>query len=225
MKRKIGLITIGQSPRPDIINEMRKILGLELEIVESGALDGLSKEKVLALNSSSGPSGQGYLVTRLRDGTIVTVPKVCVIEGIGSALQEFHNQNIGVAAVLCVGDFPEYSFDGVFIRPGELLIQLVKALQIKGKGILVIPLEKERQSAAQRWDLPGLDCKIKVLPIGADWDFVCRLSEEVKAEDPRFVVLECLGYTERMKACIRDKVNCPVILPKSLLAYVLKETM
>ena len=223
MKRKIGLITIGQSPRPDIVNEMKEIAGLKLEIIESGALDGLSKEQVRALNSSSDPSRQGYLVTRLRDGTTVTVPKVCVVERIGSALQEFHNQDIGLAAVLCVGEFPEYSFDGVFIRPGELVIQLVKALQIKGKGIIVIPLEEERQSAARRWDLPGLDCKIKVLPSGADWELVCRLSEEVKAEDPGFVVLECMGYTERMKACIRNKVDCPVILPKSLLDHVLKE--
>lgn len=44
MKKKIGAITIGQSPRIDVIPEMQEILGENVIILEAGALDGLTKK-------------------------------------------------------------------------------------------------------------------------------------------------------------------------------------
>ena len=39
--RKVGGITIGQSPRADMVPEILEILGPQVEVVEGGALDGL----------------------------------------------------------------------------------------------------------------------------------------------------------------------------------------
>ena len=44
--KKIGAITVGQSPRVDLIPEIQPILGDSVEIIQSGALDGLSKEEI-----------------------------------------------------------------------------------------------------------------------------------------------------------------------------------
>ena len=41
--KKIGAITVGQSPRVDLIPEIQPILGDSVEIIQAGALDGLSK--------------------------------------------------------------------------------------------------------------------------------------------------------------------------------------
>ena len=40
--KKIGMLTIGQSPRNDILPGLKEILGKNVEIVEAGALDGLT---------------------------------------------------------------------------------------------------------------------------------------------------------------------------------------
>ena len=42
--KRIGAITIGQSPRVDVVPEMQQILGPDVEIVQAGVLDGLSPE-------------------------------------------------------------------------------------------------------------------------------------------------------------------------------------
>ena len=39
---KVGLITVGQSPRSDVVPDMAAILGGDVEILEAGALDGLA---------------------------------------------------------------------------------------------------------------------------------------------------------------------------------------
>ena len=46
---KIGAVTIGQSPRSDVIADIRPILGSEVDVVEAGALDGLTKEEIAKL--------------------------------------------------------------------------------------------------------------------------------------------------------------------------------
>ena len=45
----IGLITVGQAPRSDVVPDMAAILGADVEIVEAGALDGLAREEITPL--------------------------------------------------------------------------------------------------------------------------------------------------------------------------------
>ena len=45
----IGLVTIGQSPRSDVVPDMAAILGPAVEIREAGALDGLARSEIDAL--------------------------------------------------------------------------------------------------------------------------------------------------------------------------------
>ena len=69
-KFRVGLITIGQSPRVDITSDIKDVLGSQIEIVECGALDNLSHEEINALRPSE---GEYILVTRLRDGSTVKI--------------------------------------------------------------------------------------------------------------------------------------------------------
>ena len=70
MAKKIGCVTIGQSPRDDILAVMRKYIKADVEIIERGALDGLDQDSVLHLRPDP---GQPTLVSRMRDGTEVTL--------------------------------------------------------------------------------------------------------------------------------------------------------
>ena len=66
---KVGLITVGQSPRSDVVPDMAAILGGDVEILEAGALDGLSREQIARL----APEGDDeIIVTRLADGAPVS---------------------------------------------------------------------------------------------------------------------------------------------------------
>ena len=74
---KIGTLTIGQSPRVDIVPELKEAIGSEVEIEEKGALDDLTWEEVKDLY----PGSDDYiLVTRIREGKEVKIAKRHVIE-------------------------------------------------------------------------------------------------------------------------------------------------
>jgi len=44
--KKLGIITVGQSPRSDIVAEMAPFFGKDIDIIERGALDGLSMTQI-----------------------------------------------------------------------------------------------------------------------------------------------------------------------------------
>ena len=76
MTTRVGLITVGQAPRSDVVPDMAAMLGGDVEIVEAGALDGLSREEMAAL----APEGDDeIIVTRLADGGSVFVGKTKMI--------------------------------------------------------------------------------------------------------------------------------------------------
>lgn len=43
---KIGAVTIGQSPRVDVTPDIMPIFGEQVELIQAGALDGLSREEI-----------------------------------------------------------------------------------------------------------------------------------------------------------------------------------
>ena len=42
----VGLVTIGQAPRDDVVPDMSEILGRDVRLVQAGALDGLSRDEM-----------------------------------------------------------------------------------------------------------------------------------------------------------------------------------
>jgi hypothetical protein len=84
----LGLLTIGQSPRPDMTGTYS---GLGAHILEAGALDGLSAAEVardVAPTSEDVVADRTVYVTRLRDGGEVKVLKGHVTEGLQQRLDE-----------------------------------------------------------------------------------------------------------------------------------------
>ena len=55
MNQRVGMITVGQSPRDDIVPNMAQQLGANIEVVEKGALDGLSTEEIRSPAPKDGP--------------------------------------------------------------------------------------------------------------------------------------------------------------------------
>ena len=52
-KKTIGLLTIGQSPRPDMTADLHPIFENKADYIEAGALDGLTKEQIASMNGQS----------------------------------------------------------------------------------------------------------------------------------------------------------------------------
>src|SRR5438874_1718282 len=105
MKSIVGMITIGQSPRSDVVPDMVEILGPGVEIRERGALDGLSPREIAALAPAP---DDDLLVTRLADGSSVFVAKRHMVARVQALIDELETGGVTMTALLCTGAFPRF---------------------------------------------------------------------------------------------------------------------
>jgi len=115
---KIGLITVGQAPRGDVVPDMAAILGADVEILEAGALDGLTPTLIAPL----APEGDDeILVTRLADGSSVFVGKSKMIPHIEARIAALEDRGVALNVLLCTGEFPKLAARRPFLEPQQLL--------------------------------------------------------------------------------------------------------
>ena len=214
--RRIGLVTIGQSPRVDVVPEIRPILG-DVEVIECGALDDLNRGEIEALAPRE---GEYLLVTRLRDGTEVRISR----ERILSLMQRCINrieQVADVIGLICTGDFPELRSRKILIEPSKLLLNVVASLGVKRLGVLV-PDSRQVNTVARRWYDVAEDVVVDSFsPYTGD---VRRLPEIAKRfSDRDLMVLDCIGYSTEAKRIVMEATKKPVILPRTVLARIIRE--
>ena len=124
MTTTVGLITIGQSPRADVVPDMATILGPAVEIREGGALDDLARAEIDAL----APTGDDeILVTRLRDGTSVFLGKAKIVRLVEARIAALEREGATLTALLCTGAFPRLRASRPLLQPQPLLLGLLRA--------------------------------------------------------------------------------------------------
>lgn len=230
MKRLIGAVTIGQSPRPDVIPEMTAILGPEIEIREAGALDGLDREQIAQL--APGP-GDAVLVTRLADGTAVRVAERRISPLLQEKVAELFAAGVPVVVLLCTGEFPDLpipvpasdsSLSGrLLLRPQPLLHHVMQALATSLKLGVVVPAAEQIEEARQRWRGVGRE---QVVSAASPYESKAQLVQAAQGlaeAGVDVVVLDCIGYTFAMQELFRRTVGVPVILARGVVSRILGE--
>lgn len=219
--RKIGMITIGQSPRIDIIPEMREVLGADVEILEAGALDGLTLEEVEKFY----PKGKDYILcTRMSDGTEVVVAKRFIIPRVQKCIDLLSEKGAEIIVFICTGLFPPFSSRKLFVEAQKILDHSILALHGEKERMgLLIPLSDQIKQARRKYDrLKGRVIIKAASPYGPE-DEISIAAEGLKKADPHVIVMHCMGYTQAMKKKVMEIIGKPTILARSLVARTVKE--
>ena len=217
--KTVGMITIGQAPRDDVVPEMEKILGPEVRIVQAGALDGLSGAEIAAL--APGP-GQFPLITRLLDGTSVVIAKESIIPRLQACLDRLAGEATGFA-ILCTGRFPRFRCRHPVLEPEPILFAAAQAIVSEGPLGVIVPIEAQRSAATAHWSRITPAVTVAVASPYAGAAPLVSAAEDLRRAGARLVVMECMGFTQAARSVVRDLTGAAVLLPSSLVARVVAE--
>lgn len=222
MGARVGAITIGQSPRTDVVPEMVPLMGPDIEIVQAGALDGLSAGEIAAMAPRP---GDYVLVTRLRDGTSVQVAKHHIVARMQEQINRVVQEGARVVVLLCTGEFPELTSPRLLVEP-QLVLHHATAALAGGRrlGVLVPAAEQVDQGVA-RWQGLGAELRVEAASPYGEADRIREAAASLRGWGAELVVLDCIGFTVAMKKEVRDVAGAPVILPRTLLARTLAELL
>jgi len=215
---KIGMITIGQSPRNDVVTEIKDILG-PLEIIERGCLDELTKEQMERLKPKE---REPFLVTLLRDGSSIQVSREKVTNLLQQRIQELENEDANLIVLLCTGDFTNLQSKKLIIEPGKLIRELVRGILTEEKKLgIIIPSFEQIEQTKKKWGDVNL-----VVAVASPYENQEELQEaarKLQAKNVHLTVLDCIGYTRQMKQKVKEITGKPVILSRTVVARVTRE--
>jgi len=213
---RVAFITLGQSPREDIMSDIGKYLK-GIEYVEYGLLDDLTLEEI-EREFKPLPNELAY-VSRLRDGSEVKLSK----NKVTSRLQELVSKvegSVDLIVILCTGDFNIRSSKPV-VYPSQALISKVTEISPRTLGV-VVPLESQVDMARKRWcrvsEVTGI---IVWSPYSGTEEELTRSAEVIKGSE--VVVMDCLGYSIAHKKLLETATNSRVIVPREVVAELITE--
>lgn len=212
---KIGFVTIGQSPRDDLISVFRKRIGERHDLIILGTLDGISPNDVAALapNSEEEP-----LVTQLRSGQSVTIAKERILGLMQAQINELQALGVEFIVALCTGPFPELRANVPLLLPDVVLRHFVQGVMPAGKLGVIAPLAGQHLMMREKWHDYD-DLTVAALD---PYDEHGEPHDLPSFDDCGIVVLDCMGYSPGTRRLVHDHAGKPVILAQDVLAHAVE---
>lgn len=210
-RMKVGFITIGQSPRDDVLNDLPETLR-NIQAVQVGALDNLMDLQISSLQPAS---NETVYVSRLRDGSEVSI----AIERLIPILEqkvELLSKDVEVIVMLCSGSMNLRNSDEV-IFPSKLLRKTVESMA-EGRrrriGIMV-PDESQLQLAKDEWT--GFADEVGVVSFSPYADSIEHLKDcSRKLDDRDLIVMDCIGYSRQHAEIVHGVTGKPVVAARGV---------
>lgn len=222
MKRVLGTVTIGQSPRTDLIPEMKEILGPDVQIVEAGALDGLSLDEVQKLYPEP---GDYVLITRMADGTAVKIGEKHILPRMQRRITELAQKGVDLISLVCTGEFPEFDCGKLIVRPQKVLYNTVASVATGLKLGVLTPDADQVPQSTRRWSGIGTGLLVQPASPYGPIEAVQEAATSLREWGAEVIAMDCIGYTLAMKATVKETSGVPVVLARSILARVLAELL
>ena len=216
---KVGLLTIGQSPREDVVPEMKPFFLPQIQVLEKGLLDDLSPEEIRRLKPKT---GEIPLVTRLRKGSSVQLSEKKISSLLPEAINSMKTKmKVKMVGVLCTNDFQKTEFPPWSIFPfNSLKFLITRIIDIKRLGV-VVPLEGQIDAAKKKWKKDKVIVEIKSpYARGKSWEEIAQNFSPKKVE---IVILDCMGYKIKDKRALQKLLSVPVLLPRIVLAFAIDQ--
>jgi protein AroM len=224
MKRKLGTITVGQSPRTDVVPEIADLFGDNVEIIETGALDDLSYEEILSLESNE---DDYILVSRLRDGRSVKFAERHILPRLQHCIDTLEKKGADIILFICTGVFPDvFKSNTSLIYPYKIMHGLIPPLVGNGKLAVIIPDADQVEQCKVKWEKETTNNVIVVhaSPYSKQNE-LSKAIELLKDTDADLIVMDCIGYNLQMKSMVAGGTGKKVVLARTMTARVLGEVL
>ena len=208
---KLATVTVGQSPRDDVLPEILDRLHGETEVSQFGVLDGLNESE---LADMAAVGDEARLCTRLNDGREVITSKTKTGERLSGLLNDLTQQGFDEVVLLCTGYFENVHCERPFTESQRLVDGYVAAMAYGGRKIgVMVPVAEQMQEAKGHTDYNVAEIT-HASPYSGD-----RLREAGRElADMDMIVMHCMGYSGDMRRAVAESSGKPVVLARDVVA-------
>jgi protein AroM len=216
MSRQIGVITVGQAPRTDLIPEVEKFFPSDVEFIQRGVLDDFDEKKLKQIKPEP---GQTTLVSRLKDGTSAKMAKEKIIPIVQQIIDDFNRDQVHLIILACTGEFKPFQSEIPIIYPDFLLNHVAQGIFRNKRQIgVIVPLREQYESIEQKWKSAGFEAIcVDSSPYLFNEQSLIMAANELEQMNINTIVLDCIGYTQQMKDLVKTYSSKNVILSRNIV--------
>ncbi|WP_419963075.1 AroM family protein [Pantoea vagans] len=224
MTKSLATLTIGQSPRSDILPLLRQHLP-DSVTDHAGLLDGLSTAEIA--DHFAPAIGDRVLVSRLQSGEQVRLSASKVEQGLQRKISALELMGYDIILLLCTGEFSQLVTQrALLLEPDRIIPPLIRALVQQQRVGIVVPVEEQIAEQAGKWQpLPAQPCFAVASPYQGDEATFADAAHRLKAQGAELVVLDCMGYHQQHRAWLQQRLDVPVLLSNQLVARLAAELL
>lgn len=216
LRRRVASLTVGQTPRADVLPDILAHMPMAVEVEEFGALDGLNEAEIAAL----APRADEFcLITKLRDGREVLVSKPRVAERLETICRSLDSQRYDLVVILSTGLFREFESPCPMVNAQRAMEASIDAIAAAGQTVGVIyPLHRQVAENAG-YSVPGLSLRFSYAESGTA-DSLREAATDLDSCD--LIVLNSVGFTEADRSVVTRHTGKQVILARRMVAGAIR---
>ena len=217
----LGVATIGQSPRPDLVAAFGAFAPPGVRVKVRGALDDVPTEAIDAL--ASHPTDYPLLV-RLADGTTRAIGRNWLHPFVVDAAQRLAADGVQAVVIACAGDFPDVALGVPVVLPGRVIPDIARALCATRRVGVVTPIREQVAAATAKWHADGFD-PVVTWAAPDDDEALDRAADLLRDADVQLVVLDCMGHADAAAQRLEARSGVRVLPAQSLCARIAGELL
>ncbi|MBM3450996.1 MAG: AroM family protein [Armatimonadetes bacterium] len=221
--RPLAMITVGQSPRDDLVPYMEEVFTRKVPIWQGGVLDGLSRE---AMADLAPDPGETPIVALLRDGTSTTLSHKKILPRVQSLVNDAVAADASLIVILCGADWTALKSPTLIVNPGRVFPSIISALATGWKIGVIKPSAGQLDAAKKQFADRGIDA---IVTAASPYTGAQRLrdvrtaAETLRDAGVDLVWMTCVGMDEAMRGVVQEVTGKPVILARTILARIIDE--
>jgi protein AroM len=220
----IGVVTIAEAPRDDVVPSIQQLLPPDVVLVERGNLNGLSLAEIAEQAPEPGEVG---IVARLRSGGETLLSQSKILPRMQRLVDEVvREEGADLVVILCGADWSAITAPVLVVNPGRVFPGVVSSLAYGRKLGIIKPsagqVEKERARYAQL----GIDATVTSASpyLGPTrLEHVREAAETLRDAQCDLIWMTCIGMDESMRDVVAEVTGKPIILARSILGRVIGE--
>ena len=218
-KCRVTFLTVGHSPRADIMTDLGNHLSADIEVRQVGALDHLSVEQV---HEELAPVGdEATMVSRLRNGEMCSFSKEKVMPLVQAAIDREGENGADAIVILCTNRFDPLTSKVPLLIPYNLIHSLTAVVGAGMKIGALFPFESHALPMAENWKETGFDVVYQCRS-AAETAPIDQAVAYYKEQGCQMLVMDCIGYDFALREQFQQALNVPIIHPRTLIADLLQ---